>query len=602
MSNYSEFVDKYSKLNCNRFIIPDYVMEKDGVACGDYVMLSGENNNGIIEFCFYVEGCELCNAAANYLSTTYNDKPLKFVMSEISEKLNKIKSNPSSLLEFYGVPQLLGRYNCLLFPYEMLYSFVSELSVKVEEEQHDIDTLQNLDCDACAVASDVSWGNKEKSSDKEKNTQPQKKEPEYPLEYKKNWGMVSKAYLNPSEIELLKKLVSTVTFEDHEYLRKKKIAQCVFGNMCKYNIPYGENSIWKDIMYRIHRKRSTRSEFERVYNFIKESNLKLYKVKGAHTSELYSDDGIRVHLDYDFVATDIKDAFILAKYLLNNGYKISAGLFSIKRIAINDKNGYSGHFHLEKVINSRYKIIVDVNFPGFPMGRIDYFVPEVKGSEILPEDQLIITLCHAYKHKDVYMKDINDIYMMIKNVDLDFADIGRKLEANNLIFFASILFGFIFKNYDLSEEKKDSILSCINFDKDHMYCYENWPYDFDEAFQIKKKDLENRLAEGTDYTRVYLQPLFVFDDKIGNMNSILNRLDEKEIKYHVFDSSLAEILKEYGKLYICEVGVFIDVYSVDGSLDRSKAKSDVLGILNALDVDTYNPIPYSLDYLANWYF
>lgn len=605
MQSYSKMIQKYSNMKCNRLIVPDYAMEKDGVACGDYVSLVGENNDGIIEFCFYVEGCELCNASANYLYEQYNDKPIDFVLNEITSRLKEIKDNKQILLDLFEVPKLVNRINCLSFPFEMLYALASELSIRIEETTKEIDTLQNLDCDACMVASNVSWktNNQPQNEKKQENDTKNKEEKfEYSTEYKEKWGKVSKAYLSQDEVELLKKLVKDITPDDYQYLRKEKISQGVLGNMEKYNISVGENEIWKDIIYRIHRKSITKCEFERVYAYIKSKGLKIFKTKGANSSELYEGEGIRVHLDYDFIAINISDAFKLAKYLLNNGYKISSGLFSFKKIMINGKDTYSGHFHLEKVMNSRYKIIVDVNFPGFPMGRIDYFVPETKDGEIIPEDQLIITLCHAYKHKNVYIKDINDIYMMVKHKKLDFNMIGKKIKENNLDVFASILFGFIFANYDLKEEKKEQIQKELCIDEQYMYCYKKWPFDSQEVYQIKKTDLENRLKLGMDNERVYLQPLFVFDEKVGSIDEICVVLKKIYQDFDIYDESIIKLTDSMWTLYICEIGIFIDVYSVENGINRKVVKTEIGKILEVLGENEFHPIPYSTDYLANWFF
>lgn len=602
MQSYSKMIQKYNNIKCNRLIIPDCVLEKDGVACGDYVSLVGENNDGIMEFCFYTKGCELCNASANYLFEKYNDKPVNFVLNEINSILKEIKDNNQILLDLFEVPKLVNRIHCLSFPIEMLYALALELSTCIEKTTKEIDTLQNLDCDACMVASNVSWKTNILPQNEKKQVNDIKKNYEYSTEYKEKWGKVSKAYLYPDEVELLKRIVKDITPDDYQYLRKEKISQCVFGNMEKYNISIGENEIWKDIIYRIHRKSITKREFERVYAYLKSKELKIFVTKGANSSELYDGEGIRVHLDYDFIATSISDAFKLAKYLLNNGYKISAGLFSFKKIMINGKNTYSGHFHLEKVMNSRYKIIVDINFPGFPMGRIDYFVPEIKDGEIIPEDQLIITLCHAYKHKNVYIKDINDIYMMVKHKKLDFDIIGNKIKENNLDVFASILFGFIFANYDLKEEKKELIQKKLYLDKQYMYCYKKWPFDSQEVYNIKKTDLENRLKSGMDNERVYLQPLFVFDENVGNIDEICEVIKNIYQDFDIYDESIIKLTNSMWTLYLCEIGIFIDVHSVKTGIKRRVVKTEIGKILKELGENKFHPIPYSTDYLENWFF
>lgn len=405
MLGYSKMVEKYAALEEDIFLIPDDIMEKDGVACGDYVTLLGERNEDIIEFKFKIDGCELCKASANYLFEKYSGKDINYILESLGKWLKEIKTDNNVLLKFFGVEELKGRFQCLYFPVEMLFAFVQKLANSSDIVLKQFDTSVKLECDACVVSSSVNW------SGKEENVVEREAEKEYSTEFKEKWGKCSKTYLNDSEIALLKDLNENITEEDYAYLRKEKMSQMVYYNLLKNNIDTKRNAVWKDIIYRIHRKYIVQSEIEKVYDYISDENLKIYKVKGANSGDLYEGDGIRVHLDYDFVATSAKDAFKLANYLVKNDFMITRGVFSLKKIKVNNLDTYSGHFHLQKILNSQYRIVVDVNFPGFPMGRVDLFYPIVEDNKIIDEDQLLITLCHAYKHRNVYMKDINDIYI-----------------------------------------------------------------------------------------------------------------------------------------------------------------------------------------------
>ena len=56
-----------------KVIIPDEVLSKDGIACGDAVDLIGEVNDGIIEFNISVNGCSQAKCAAKKLNDKYNN-------------------------------------------------------------------------------------------------------------------------------------------------------------------------------------------------------------------------------------------------------------------------------------------------------------------------------------------------------------------------------------------------------------------------------------------------------------------------------------------------------------------------------------------------
>lgn len=54
-------------------------------------------------------------------------------------------------------------------------------------------------------------------------------------------------------------------------------------------------------------------------------------------------------------------------------------------------------------------------------------------------------------------------------------------------------------------------------------------------------------------------------------------------------------------LYICDVGIFIDVYSSDKAINRKKLKSVIEEMLTKIGVNRYRAMPYSMDELTNWY-
>ncbi|MCU0097497.1 nucleotidyltransferase family protein [Bacillus sp. OR9] len=117
-----------------------------------------------------------------------------------------------------------------------------------------------------------------------------------------------------------------------------------------------------------------------------------------------------------------------------------------------------------KVIEDKINLIIDVSFPGYPIGRIDILYPTIKNNEISHEDQFIISLCHLFKHAELAIKDINDIYMILNSGRLNFVILKEKLTENSLLFFFSLVLNFIYLNYQLSNEIKEKISKSIKID------------------------------------------------------------------------------------------------------------------------------------------
>ena len=54
---YSDKVKYYSNMVFNEIIIPDIIMVKDGISCGDRILLSLELDDDILSFDFACDNC-----------------------------------------------------------------------------------------------------------------------------------------------------------------------------------------------------------------------------------------------------------------------------------------------------------------------------------------------------------------------------------------------------------------------------------------------------------------------------------------------------------------------------------------------------------------
>lgn len=596
MEKYSEMVARYASYTQDIFLLPDEVMVKDGVACGDYVTIVGEKNENCFEFKFNVEGCNLCKASANYLFEKYNCKDIDFVISDLEKWLEEIKADENKLMIFFSVPDLKNRYQCLYYPIEMLHALAIQVKNKKIEFLEKKDTTVQLDCDACVVTSRIQWtGTRD-------DVKVRPVEKVYSAEYKEKWGRCAKVFINDEEVELLKKLYSTMTPEDYEYITEEKLSQMIYSNLIKNNVDITNNTAWKDIIYTKHRKYLLQNELANIYKFISEEHLQLYTVKGGYTGTMYTGKDVRVHLDYDLIATSNRDAFRLGNYLINKGFTISNGLFSIKRIEINNNIVYSGHFHIQKVFCSQYQLVIDVTFPAFPMGRVDLFYPDVIDGEIIAEDQLIITLCHAFKHKNVYMKDINDIYLMLKTKNMNYEIIKRRIDENNLHEYASILITYIFKNYDLDVGLKDKITNALELDLTALDQKLGWPFNAEVALEVKKEDLNERLKKGKDNNRLYLFPLAVYKNFQELDDMQIGKIKQAGYDVIKLSGNMCEVNYEGLKFIIIGMGIFIDTYTNIANIGRKKTRLIVENLLNVINARETFDVPYELDEMETWYF
>lgn len=592
---YSPAIQRYAQMNQDIFLLPDDIAIKDSVACGDSITIIGEINEEIIEFKIAVEGCLLCKAAANLLFEKYNGKNIYQVIEDCRHWLQTLQASPSIILNFFDIEDLPERCECLLSPIEMFLHFVSNLSQQ-EVEICDIkDTRDDLDCDACVRSSKINW------TDHRVSKQQAAARP-LTTEYKSNWLRVAKVYLNKEEIELLKSLYASMNNDDFEFLLKAKIAQMVYANLLNYRVDISRDTRWKNIIYQIHRKHIVQGEIQQLRNYILDHDIKAYFVKGSYNNALYTGNNVRTHLDYDLICLSEQDAFQLGNYLFQNGYTIFTGVFSLKHVLIDGKPTYSGHYHMQKVINDQYKLIIDINFPGFPMGRVEIFQPQTKNNQIIDEDQLIVTLCHAFKHKDVYMKDINDIYLMLKARSLNFLYIGKLIKNNQLSFYASLLFAYIFKNYDLPDTLKQQINAGTELD---LSIYDNfplWPYDSPTVFHVKQNDLNMRLQNSVDKCRIYLFPLAIFKQYHQLDKTQIQKLTRAGFALEQLSSCIYQISSAGLPFIFTGMGLFLD-NTVDVSrIGRKEARSNIDRFLKIGEFNEIFDVPYATKTPEVWYY
>ncbi|MDV2888342.1 hypothetical protein RYX45_24590, partial [Alkalihalophilus pseudofirmus] len=74
---------------------------------------------------------------------------------------------------------------------------------------------------------------------------------------------------------------------------------------------------------------------------------------------------------------------------------------------------------------------------------------------------------------------------------------------------------FIYLNYQVSNEVKEKISTSIKIDFSICKNFPEWPYNRESFYRSKKYDLEKRLENSEDISRIHLFPLAMFRECIS---------------------------------------------------------------------------------------
>ena len=449
------------------------------------------------------------------------------------------------------------------------------------------DTHYNMECDACTGACRINWNNEKiEKVDHHKNKK-------YSTEYFEKWLPLGKIVLNDKDKENLKLVCKDMTKEDYQFLSDYTMNSFVLQHIME-NCPKLLNENWKAPAYLIQKNEITNKQFEKVRDYITSNKLNIYFVKGYVSQKYYENPYLRIHSDYDLIANSSKDAFELTSYLLKNGFTIRPNLFSIKNMNYKGKDIVTGHFHVQKIIDDMYMFELDITFPGFPINRVDIFYPRLNGNEISIEDQIIITLLHLFKHSNIYMKDINDLYYML-NREIKLEYLKEKIDEYNLNEFLSVAVMYIMKEYPISVEKFERIIEVFKIDKQILNKYPKWPYDNEMHLKIKKKDFEERTQNKKEADRKYLFPVVIFVNEY-NFDNIESVKQDNEFKFEKILDDIYEVRFEDYIFYLTSIGIFIDNYINTENLSRRKWLEIIEKFLDNIKKKDFYAVSYASEH------
>ena len=586
---YSNEIKKYSSILQEGIILPDNIMLREGIACGDAIELSGEINDNIVLFHMKSKGCILSKAACNYLYMHLSGLEVHEAYKKCLMMTTKWKKSRESFLRLWGLPRRYDLFDCLFSPFQVLKDFLNTMITSPELSYLRSDSLSNLDCDACVSSARINWTGKP-----EKTIQP-KPSMKYSTEYHRKWGIASKVCLTDEEKQALSTVYSQMKDEDFDFLVHEKMLWAVYSNFERNNVPIEHDQRFKMIVYPLHRQYIVKREIPIIKKFITDENLKAYFIKGARSEALYPKDFYRIHLDYDLICLEEDSAFRLCNYLYTRGYRMFSGVFSLKWIDEDGKKVCSGHYHMQKILDAQFRLVVDISFPAFPMGRIALFHPEIINGEIRAEDLFLVTVCHTFKHRNVFMKDINDVYMMMCKYNMDSIYLKKRISDCGLDDEVSLLFSYISRNYGIPEFFCKDLYSNPDIYKD----YPDWPYNEQSVYNIKRDNLAQRLLKGKDYPRTYLFPILITVQLI-KLDEALDVLRDKGVVVK-YSENILQILSHGIEFYLFPMGLFMDSDSSVSDFGRESVRFAATEIWQLLGNLEYYELPYAIRQIDKWY-
>lgn len=573
--------------------VPDIIKESNGIACGDMLSLSVYRDNDKLFFRFDGNACKIALKVAEYIENSFSGKP-EF---EIMDNLERLRTAQYEETEQWMAEYYTHRKDCVDSPISLLYGIIGE---KVSYELNTRDKTV-LACDACVSTKPINWksaikNNKETSLRKiasELNTMDNRTE----IEFQK-FGL---CVLDEDKQKLFSNRLEKVSERDFKLIKKLRLATLLFNNARKYNLSV-DKKIEELAVKQIVSLNVANEEIKIIDKYITRNGLRIDAVKGGKTNQYYPSGCYRTHMDFDYLAAEFEDAFRFISYLINERkFKLVVGgsvPFSFKSVLNMDgKEVLTGHIHLEKILQNKYQVVVDVNMGGFPLGRTGIIQCNKEGTIEL-EDLICITVSHLFKHEHAFMKDINDLYYLLSAQALNKTLLVEKLQMYELSNLFSIVFAFLKKEMNLETDiifEVDANISKKRIDA--------WPFSRKAHFYIKAKDMltlnckqyggekgkketinqicgmsgeiaaikfVNLISKMNE--RVYLYPVAIFRDYLSRINpqGLINVTDN---------------IWRFNQLLILPMGIFLIQDSLGKEVNREQINSEVFNLLNLLGLD-----------------
>lgn len=573
-------------------IMPNHIVVKDGLACGDKITLLYDFEDGIMDFQILSEGCSVCTKMCHYLQKELNHKKIEDILEQ-SERWLK-DSNLEK--EIFGESFLLSRRECYRAPVRILKESAGDFKAEKQTISNNRINLyvDKMDCDACATRENVSW----------LYQKPTHIHGQYHISDKNRRLLMKLGRLSLKDIDIkqVSELYDSLSDDEFEFMEEYKLLPMVYQNLKKLKIINEKDQRWRLLIYQRQRTIVAQSEIEQLNEYIQ--SKKAYWIKGAFTRDLYKEKSMRNLTDFDLLAIEEEDAYDIIEWLIRHDYKIFPDSFSLKKSLQNGKEVYTGHLHFQKVLNLQFRMIVDINFTGFPMIKVASYVPKIRENRIALESMIVVTLCHLFKHKEVFMKDINDLYLMLIDERLNVEILSEELNKNGLKDLFLIVLDFINREYEVPAEAVYFYKLQEKFRNEMVLLSQNgdWPYVYEDVKRVKEREFLKFTKDKVDMERLYLYPIIIFKEK-QNIGEIVQDILKKEEKIFRNIKKLTEHLYEVEiddfYLIISSIGYFLEMKEYYNESMKKNIRRRMKQLLQLKKTD-YIAIPYAIAFKEKW--
>lgn len=572
---------------------PELINESNGIACGDMMTINAYREGNQLFFSFHGSACKIATAVADYLEDTYSGKE-EFIISKAVVRLRREQFLDT---EAWILPFIHARRNCVESPISLLAGI---LDVKHTCDKSDREN-EMLACDACVSTKSMNWSVNETTRDF--------------VEWKDIWGKLKRldsqsemelqklglCKLTPKQQLIFQNRLEHITDEDFILIKKMRLASLYFNNAQKYHLKL-DSSIEELSVKQVVSLSVANDEIRIIETFLKSRKLRIDAVKGGRTNQYYPEGTVRTHMDFDYLAGDFEDAFRMITYLINErNFKLVIGgsvPFSMKTVFDENKQEtLTGHIHLEKILQNKYQVVIDINMGGFPLGRTGIIKCNDAGRLEL-EDLVCITLAHLFKHEHAFMKDINDLYYLLESGEIDQQKLMNKISSYQLTSFFIVTYRFLKQNLGLKADlqlKGNWFITNLRFD--------GWPYSRKLHFCLKALDLYlfNKKQFGTKRgmietrnqiyglegkinsvkykdlcatinTRTYFYPITIFKNY------------HKQVQAEQF-TKINDVIAIYKQIMISPIGLFLIQNQRYTKADRTLLEKDIETVLQILNLD-----------------
>lgn len=583
-------------MKMNRLIMPNHIVIKDGLACGDKVTLLYDFNGNCMDFQLISDGCSYCTRMCEVLQQKYYHMGADRLKQECRNLEVQIKNNMTVLPDLIGLSYNVRRIECCLAPIRILIECADDLSESnLSEKQKKVNLyVDKMDCDACATRENVSWLYKK----------PSHIHGQYHISDEKRELLMRLGKLSLKNIDMaeIQDLYDSLGDDEFEFIEEYKLFPMVYHNLKKLDIIKSDDQRWRLLVYQKQRTVVAQREIKMLSEYIIWEKKKAYWVKGAFTRDLYQEKEMRNLTDFDLLAINEDDAFDVIEWMIKHDYKIFPDSFSLKKTRQNQKDIYTGHLHFQKIINMQYRLIVDINFTGFPMIRVASYVPNIKDSRISLESMIVVTLCHLFKHKEVFMKDINDLYLMLTHSKLQAELLEIELKKNNLEDLFGVVFGFIEKEYYIPDDAAGFKALQNYYGNKISRENHNWPYSPYAVNEIKKREFSKFAENMIDEERLYLYPTLIFTDK-RDVAAIISDIQKKDMSFFRYVEKLTDNLFEVKiddfYLVLSPIGYFLEMKEHYEESMKENIRYRLNQMIEMEQID-FLEIPYAIAFEENW--